>query len=90
MPLRPRSLGATTLSSGKDVAGTRDLLFVAGGETAEFIEPRLQGQLPEGVELESNDSSTNAVATADDSCYLRGAFILGGGVSGYVSVFGPW
>jgi hypothetical protein len=86
--LSPSSTGATTLSSGKDPSGTRDLIFAAGGETAEFIDPRLRNPLLDEIDIEANPSRTDGISTSEGSCYMRGAFILGGGSSGYVSVFG--
>ena len=86
--LRPRSTGATTLSSARDAGGTGDLLFVAGGETVEFIDRHPHELFMDEVELESNASRTDGIASAEGSSCLRGAFILGGGISGYISVFG--
>ncbi|MCX7027528.1 MAG: hypothetical protein NT061_08620 [Spirochaetes bacterium] len=89
IPLSTGSIGATTLSAGRDPAGARDLLFAAGGETIEFINPQMLNPLLDEIDLEPNPSQTDGIATAEGSCYVRGGFILGGGLSGSVSVFGP-
>lgn len=89
LPLSSEASGATTLSAGREEENGGDLLFVAGGEVAARIAPAYAG-LPEGeIDLEPIGSGVDGIATAEGSCFLRGAFLLGGGSSGYVGVFGP-
>jgi len=79
---------SSCLSAGKNTGETVDILFVSGGPNIEFIEMGSDRRPTSHTPLAPLAGNETGIAEANGACFIRGAFILSGGSSGKVSVFG--
>lgn len=80
--------GSTVIASGTTLGGNEEILFAAGGDNVEFFEIDGAGSLLNNYPLSPTPGDPAGISTASGLCYIRGAFILAGGSSGIVAVFG--
>ena len=80
--------GAKCIAAGPSPEGGGEILAVAGGDSLAFFDMAAD-RMPLNTAVFSASSCAQAcIADANTLGYTRGAFILGGGTSGVISVFG--
>jgi len=80
--------GAFLMDTGYPLSGGAEMIFVAGGEEAGFLETGAGRSIVTSRSICAESDSPTGLSTATGLCFTRGAFILSGGSSGIVSVFG--
>ena len=80
--------GAKYIAIGKSPAGGCETVAVAGGDSLVFFDMAADRTPETAVILPASSCEQAGIAEATALSFVRGAFVLGGGASGIVSVFG--
>ena len=80
--------GSCFLAAGTQSGETAEIVAAAGGATIELFEIGGDGTFLNGYPLNSAPGVPAGTQMSDMLCFARGAFLLSGGTSGVVSVFG--
>ncbi len=80
--------GSCFIAAGTRSGETAEIVAAAGGANIEFFEIGGDGTLLDGYPLLSAPGVPAGTQMSDMLCFARGAFLLTGGTSGVVSVFG--
>lgn len=86
IPVEARPLSC--IAFGATAPGARRLIFAAGGGQAACFEVSEGGALLSNASLSAPPGDISGMAAANGLGFCRGAFILSGGSSGILSVFG--
>lgn len=80
--------GAKCIAAGPSPEGGGEILAAAGGDSLAFFDMAADRTPAATVSIPASSFALAGIANANALSYVRGAFILGGGTSGIVSVFG--
>jgi len=80
--------GADSIASGKSLGGMTETLFAAGGGNVALFELDAGRNLVASYPIATEFWDLIGTANPEGLCFTRGAFIVAGGSSGIVSVFG--
>lgn len=80
--------GASGICAGKNEEEGLDILCASGGQSLGFF-PMGSGGVPlQSHVLDPDINDTAGIGSANGICFVRGGYVLSGGTSGLVSVFG--
>jgi WD40 repeat protein len=80
--------GSCFIAAGTRSGETSEIVAAAGGANIEFFEIGVDGNLLNVYPLRSAPGVPAGTQMSDMLCFARGAYLLSGGTSGIVSVFG--
>ena len=80
--------GSSCLNAGKNQGETPDILFASGGPNLAFMEMGIDRTPSNCNSLAPLPENETGIAAANGAGFVRGAFVLAGGSTGKVSVFG--
>jgi len=86
--LPPEAEGADFIASGKPLGGIAEMIFAVGEGNVEFFEIDGNRNVAASYPIATEFWDLAGVATSEGLCFTKGAFIVAGGSSGIVSVFG--
>jgi hypothetical protein len=88
IPLALNSQGAKMIAAGHNGSALSESVLVVGGDCFEFIDISADGSQTASQIIDSEDIDSLGVAAPSSICFCRGAFLISGGVTGKIAVFG--